>query len=244
MADESVDRVRRRLAAGLAAAPLASLAACQALPTGAVPVAPPAAAGAAPQVRAGDRWRYLEVNGYSGEARTEIDCTVAQAAPNLRVRVADASGRPRSDEVYEAPWRVAIEPFYDLVQLFETPLALLPEPPAAGASRWVSARYRVEGTQGWLDWQEQREAVRWERVRVPAGEFDALRIERRIHFVHADPRRSQSVRTEQLWYAPAVNRWVRREWTGQYIGWPIRRGGPSREDWVVHLLAEYAPARG
>ena len=78
---------------------------------------------------------------------------------------------------------------------------------------------------------------------MPAGEFDALRVERRIYFTHVDLRRSQSVRTEYLWYAPAVNRWVRREWTGQYIGWPVRRG-VAREDWVVHLLAEYAPARG
>lgn len=79
---------------------------------------------------------------------------------------------------------------------------------------------------------------------MPAGQFDALRIDRRIWFTHADTRRSQSMRTEQLWYAPAVHRWVRREWTGQYLGWPIRRGGPAREDWIVHELQAYSPAAG
>lgn len=233
-----VDPARRRLSAGLAVAPLA---ACSTLAPDAMPVPAPAGAGATPRVRAGDRWRYVEINGYNGEPRAEIDCVVVQTAPHLQVRCTDSTGRARTDEVYQAPWRILVEPFYDLPQTFDAPLALLPEPPAVNAPSWLRTGYRVDGTGASLDWQERREAPRWERLRVPAGEFDALRIERRIFFTHADARRSQSVRIERLWYAPPVNRWVRREWTGEHRGWPIRRGPPAREDWIIQLLLAYAP---
>ena len=39
-------------------------------------------------------------------------------------------------------------------------------------------------------------------------------------------------RTDALWYAPQVGRWVRREWTGSFMpGSPTPRAGMSRRPW-------------
>lgn len=85
-------------------------------------------------------------------------------------------------------------------------------------------------------------AARWEEVRVPGGRFDALRVDRRIAFTHSDFWRIDSQRSETLWYAPAVNRWVQREWTGIYRQYGLPRYGGRREDWVRWRLLEYVPA--
>ena len=45
-----------------------------------------------------------------------------------------------------------------------------------------------------------------------------------------------------LWYAPQVNRWVRREWTGTYRWSGMRIPATLRDDWVEHKLLEYQPA--
>jgi hypothetical protein len=81
-------------------------------------------------------------------------------------------------------------------------------------------------------------------VRVPAGDFDALRIRRAVWFQHMDWGRIMSRRTETLWYAPSVNRWVQREWSGEFKWDSGERGGWFQEDWVAWRLVEYKPAAG
>jgi hypothetical protein len=105
----------------------------------------------------------------------------------------------------------------------------------------MQTAYRVQGIDRDFYWSDWLDAVGWQRVRTPAGEFDALRVERRIAFAHSDPFRDRPTREETLWYAPAVNRWVLREWTGRYWG----RSHPPpllREDWVGLRLVGYSPA--
>ena len=59
----------------------------------------------------------------------------------------------------------------------------------------------------WLHyWSVRVDARDWERIQVPAGVFEVLRVTRRIAFRHADLHRVESVRNETLWYAPKVNR--------------------------------------
>ena len=96
----------------------------------------------------------------------------------------------------------------------------------------------------WRDWQSKAEVVGRESVSVPAGTFDAFKVE-----VWSNRRQTGSVATLQvepvrvrytLWYAPQVNRWVQREWTGWYRWAGVRV--PLREDWISWRLMEYLPA--
>lgn len=235
-ADPLPSRRRRQLILALGTL---SLAACTTTPFS-TPAAPPAAQPVAPRVRVGDRWRYAEINVYNGIRQAEVACEVVEVAPRLRVRLTDSRGKPRPDEVYEGAWRVIEEPFYDYLQVFEQPAPLLPDTLAVGESSRLDTAFRApQASTERYAWQQRLRALQWERVRMPAGEFEALRVERYIWFAHPDRTRLFPVRRDRLWYAPAVNRWVRREWTGEYR-WPGgRRGPPTREDWVAWELLDY-----
>ena len=232
---------RRTWLRALALAPAAGLplAGCALAPASGLPPAPaPAQQPPAPRVRVGDRWRYAETNAFSGERIAEVAHEVVEAGERIRIRLTDSRGRPRFDEVYARPWAVLTEATFDYPQTYEQPMPLVPEPIAAGAGSRLRTHYRVSDSSLRYDWQQWIDAPAWERVRVPAGEFDALRVERRIWFTHTDHNRFDSVRRDVLWYAPAVERWVRREWTGWYR-WPDTRfAPPMREAWVVQELIE------
>lgn len=229
---------RRRLMLALAALPLA---ACSTYGPSTASIPQPGERPPMPRVRAGDRWRYAEINAYNGIRQAEVACEVIEVAPRLRVRLTDSRGQPRADEVYENPWRVIEEPFYDYLQVFEQPVPMLPDVLAAGESSQLDTAFQVPQIPGErYAWQQRLRALNWERLRVPAGEFDTLRVERYVSFAHPDRARLYPVRRDRLWYAPAANRWVRREWTGEYR-WPGgRRGPPTREDWIAWELLEYA----
>ena len=64
----------------------------------------------------------------------------------------------------------------------------------------------------------------WERIKVPAGEFDALRVKRTVFFDYYDyTTRGRSEIVEYEWYAPAVKQAVRRE--GSAIYYSLLYGG-------------------
>jgi hypothetical protein len=205
-------------------------------------VAPPRGPVPAPRVRVGDRWRYQRINRYNGLSTGVLTMRVASVAPQLVVRVTDDTGAALPDEVYDRPWRVLQEPHYDLVQVFAQPQPVVPDRIEAGAQASTRNDYRAAGLDKPLYWTEDIHAVAWERVHVPAGDFDALRIRRAVWCQHMDWSRSMTRRTETLWYAPSVNRWVQREWTGEYRSGG--RGAVFREDWVAWRLLDYTPVAG
>jgi hypothetical protein len=50
-----------------------------------------------------------------------------------------------------------------------------------------------------------------EKITTPAGEFDTFRIETKIREVNTKDQTKSSTTTETTWYAPTVNRWVKRK---------------------------------
>ena len=194
-----------------------------------------------PRVRVGDRWRYVVINQFNGNKAGEVLAQVRTVTPQLLVELTGDRGVRHGDELYSAPWQVIQEPFYDMVQIFDAPIPLLPAGVPLGQSLLVRSAYRIPGYDARYFWHVRTEPVQWERVRVPAGEFDALRVQRDITFVHSDRWRLMPARSETLWYAPQVNRWVQRDWTGWYR-WAGVRGAPLREDWFSWRLMEYLPA--
>lgn len=203
---------------------------------------PPGAEGVVQRPRVGQRWRYAEIDRYSGRQRDEVLAQVVESQPD-RVRIAlTASARKRDDEVLAGPTRIVQEPFYDLTQVFEQPVPVLPDQLVAGPATLLRTRYHTLASPHdrlpWSDWLVVRG---WQRVRVPAGEFDALRFDRLIHFQHVDIWREDCMRQDYAWYAPEVGRWVLREWTGRYL----MPSGPDRtvayEDWVRWELLDFEP---
>ena len=233
------DPSRRRAVRGLLVAPawagLALGAGCAS--RSAVP--PPVGADPlpAPVLRVGDRWRYRLTNLYNGGTIGETLVEVSAVSPEIRLRVDPGQDQPVLEERYADAWTVIAESIYDAPMVFEAPMPVVPPGARAGQSMASRTRYRSAFAGEPLDWAQRLRVVGWERVAVPAGTFDALRIERLIDFRHPDFFRYLPERIDVLWYAPEVGRWVQREWTGTYMpGSPVPRAGRAREDRVRWTL--------
>lgn len=96
----------------------------------------------------------------------------------------------------------------------------------------------------------------WERVNVPAGEFDALKVRRNVFLDYWQQGvRGQSIIVEHEWYAPTVKHAVKRETSSQYLSYLYARstgftrtggehdgGGPRyiQDDWLVYELLSHS----
>jgi hypothetical protein len=231
--------MRRRIALALAALP----AAC-AFPGGhtVAPLPLPL-----PTVRVGDRWRYRQIDRFRNAWVDEPVHEVIAVTPDIRVRITDRRSADPREERFSSPWSVIVDTSYDTPIQLARPMPILPVPIEAGESLLSETTYTVPGSREALRWTQQLHADRWERVEVPAGSFDCLRISRVIGFRHPDPFRGFSNRSDVIWYSPQVNRWVKREWSGDYVSSGLT-GAPAgvrgREDWVLWQLVEYRPAAG
>lgn len=213
---------------------------------------------AAPAIRAGDTWTYRVRDGYTGIERGNQRYHVVDASTE-RISVA-VSGGGRLDEtdIYNREWNWLRRPATNL-QLFDySPQYQAYSFPLSAGKTWharVTATDPVDGRRFpvWIDGA----VLGWERVKVPAGEFDALKIKRVVfidYWVLTVRGRSEIVEYE--WYAPAVKQAVRREASSQYLsylygGRPYLGflyasnqddGGPRfvRDDWLIYELVSYS----
>jgi hypothetical protein len=209
-----------------------------------------------PRVRVGDRWVYREINRYNDLALADVEVTVTAESPltcNVRRTRSDTTAGEiaRSDAVlverYAYPWAVDLEPTYDLLIDFAEPMPIVPAKARIGETQTSRTRYTVPGYSGDYGWMQRLTVAGTGRIATPAGNFDCIEVERRIWFDYPDVFRFNSARVDRVWYAPQVNRWVRREWTGDYLhenSLDDLGGFRRREDWVRWELLSYAPAAG
>lgn len=97
----------------------------------------------------------------------------------------------------------------------------------------------------------------WERIKVPAGEFDAIKVKRIVYFDYLQPNvRGRSEILEFEWFAPAVKQSVRREASAWYLSYLYGDGSPGfiraaardggggprfvRDDWLTSELVSYS----
>jgi hypothetical protein len=228
---------RRRFALALAALP----AACSI--TGGPRVEPQPVP--LPTVRVGDRWRYRQIDRFRNAWVDEPVHEVVAVSPDIRVRITDRRSTAPREERFSSPWSAIVDTSYETPIRFERPMPILPVPIELGESLASETTYRIDGSNSALRWSQTLHAERWERVDVPAGRFDCLRISRVIAYRHPDPFRGNASRSDTIWYAPQVNRWVQREWSGDSVSSGLT-GAPAGirglEDWVQWQLVSYQPA--
>jgi hypothetical protein len=243
-AHDPTDTGRRVAIARLGAlAGLGALSAC-AGPSNTVP----APAGSEPlnirAPRVGDRWRYARLNLYNANRLGELRAEVVGVSPRIRVRVDQGDGRSL-EELYSEAWVVAVDALYGAPLTFETPVPVIPQAARTGVSIETGSFYRMPGWPTALRWSQRLKVVGWERVQVPAGSFEALRVDRYIALAHPDPFKFNPLRTDTAWFSPEVGRWVAREWKGEWSdGGPNEQKGRSREGWERYELLDYSLVAG
>jgi hypothetical protein len=174
----------------------------------------------------GQSWSYKQLNRFNGEQVDTLRETVAAVAERTVVRRTGANGVVLPDEVHAAWGWLLRDPVWDMPLNLQAGLPLWPRRLQVGAREQLQTRYLLDGGsyRYWIDLYCVAKA--WERVQVPAGTFDCLRVERLIHLEHQDPTRLETERRDTLWLAPEVGRWVARETTGDY-----RVASHHRDDW-------------
>jgi hypothetical protein len=201
------DPLRRLLLAAAAVLP-AACASPGSAPTTPVP---------APRIRVGDRWRYQVVDRLSGRWIDEPTWEAVEVGTEIRLAVRGRRGAAPIEERFTGSWAALQESAFDQMIRYDQPMPLLPEPIATGISASTSGTYTDPGAAKPLRWNQRLASGPWSTIEVPAGRFECLRVSRVIAFQHPDGFRSNSSRTDILWYAPQVNRWVQREWRGEYV---------------------------
>ncbi len=214
--------------------------------SGPPPADVPAGPLPAPTVRVGDRWRYRLVEQLRGEWLDEPTWEVVETGPELRLTVTGRRDGPPQQERFSQAWSVLEETLYGVSHAYETAVPMVPSGVQSGASARTATSWTEPGAPRRRRWSQQLWARRWESVQVPAGRFDCLRIERVIALEVPDAFRLNSTRTDTLWYAPRVNRWVQRELHGTYVSAGGGRANPPEgeqgiEDRLLWQLTAYLP---
>jgi len=255
---------RKGVAFGLAAFVL-SIGGCA--PTAQLSQVPPtgvSASVAAPAISAGDSWTYQVRDGFTGLPRPEQRHEVIRVGGG-RIEVAGNVERGDGRQVYDGEWNWLRRPATDLQTFEYQPAYQAYAFPLAPGKTWRSESVATDPRDGRrFPVKIEARVLGWERVRVPAGEFDALKIERRVSIAYWEyMTRGGSDIKEYDWYAPSVKWVVKREaqalylsYTGMHAGLApdpgfVRvaggggrdgGGGPRflRDDWFVYELASFA----
>lgn len=197
------------------------LAACipaQPYPTGIVlpqPAMPPQVR--APQV--GQQWVYQVRNVFNQEIVDVVTETVVAVGPQVRIERKGVKAGRLPDEIQQ-PWGYILQdPHWNPPQKFLQPMPLWPEQLLPGWSGFYRNRYQVVGyPDNDYYWGLNINALQWERVKVPAGEFNTLLYRNEMPFFTSnDFSRVANIRNEDVWFSPEVGRWVIRRGYGRYL---------------------------
>ena len=226
---------------------LAWLSAC-ATPA-APPLGPVPSSVNAPQVQVGDYWEYGVRDGYTRIPRGTYRYEVTRSdAAGVAVDVKH-EGRLIDAFFYAPGWNPREMPLTN-VQRFRyggEPFPAYVFPLAPGKT-WYTIVNALDPATGRIHRQHvQAKVIGWERVRVPAGEFDALRVRRFVFADNAEFFKTQEEIIQTDWYVPSVRRVVREEGTSRHVdrsrsdghgddGMPLVVKG----DWLIGELLGYS----
>ena len=215
-----------------------------------LPVNPPAGMSAvvepvAPAV--GETWAYTVRDGYTGLPHGIYRYRVEEINPAFYTVLAtqeNAQGAvvARNFEHYTLQGNWLEKAMTNLpVFHYDPPYAAFSLPLTAGRS-WQSFVTAVSPTDG------RRNRVRidgsvlgWERIAVPAGLYDTLKIRRIVYAGNHDYFRGEENIAEYEWYSPTLNRVVKRETNSGYVDktrscGPMSSCGWVQNDWLIWEL--------
>lgn len=170
-----------------------------------------------PQV--GQQWVYQVRNVFNQELVDIVTETVVSVQPQIRIeRNGQKSGR-LPDEIQESWGFVLQDPQWNPPQRFQQALPLWPEKLIPEWSGFYRTRYQIPNNpNASYYWGLVSKALQWERISVPAGQFNALKYHNENpYFESNDPFRVGNYREEDIWLSPEIGRWVVRRSFGRYI---------------------------
>ena len=197
-----------------------------------------------PQMRApqvGQQWVYQVRNVFNQQIVDIVTETVVTISPQIRIeRIGEKLG-PLPDEIQE-PWGYVVQdPQWNPPQRFQQALPLWPEKLIPGWSNFYRTRYQVVGNpNASYYWGLSSKALGWERISVPAGQFNVLKYHNENpYFESNDVFRVGNYREEDVWLAPEIGRWVIRRSLGRYITLGVSWSNAYWDDYLEFQLLSW-----
>jgi len=190
---------------------------------GAAATAAYAQSAPAPAMKVGDRWVYDVKSGFGMQTitfqETREVTAVSRGAFKVKVTGKTAAGADFSHvEDFSAPGALRSGTLcLDEVRRYPTPLqrVAFPIAPNQRSSKWVDVVSDPGGTKGQINYSFQTRS--WEKLTVPAGAFDAIRIDVLITLDDSTPFRNATNCNFSYWYSPTVRGTVRERRSAQYM---------------------------
>lgn len=202
---------------------------------------------AAPAVRAGTYWEYAVRDGYTGTPRGTYRYTVSRVDADRIIVDVTRDGERVDTEIYASDWKGLEHPLRNLRRFRYAP----PYPaylfPLQPGQRWRSVVSSTDPVTGKSYRTHVHASVGgWRRIKVPAGEFDAIQVRRYVYAGNAEFFRFQEEIIETDWYAPAVGHAVASEGTSSHLDTSRSGGGRGdpplrvRGDWLIAELVRHS----
>jgi hypothetical protein len=176
----------------------------------------------APKLNVGDKWVYNVKSGIGLTTATypETREVIALSGNGGKIKVTgktvDGKDFTRIDE-FSAPGTLKSGALCaDEVYRFPTPLQRVSFPVAPGqrSSKWVDVVAEPAGTKGQINYFFRTRS--WDKQTVPAGSFDAIRVDVLMVLDDSTPFRTATNCNFTYWYSPAVRGTVREQRWAQY----------------------------
>jgi hypothetical protein len=175
-----------------------------------------------PTLKVGDRWVYDVKSGIGLKMTTyqETREVTAADASGIKVKVtgktADGKDFTRVDDLATPGELRSGAPCIDQAYRFQTPLQRVAFPivPGERSSKWVDVLTEPGGAKGQFNYFFH--TVNWDKQTVPAGSFDAIRIDVLMMLDDATAFRNGTTCNFIYWYSPEVRGTVRERRTALY----------------------------
>lgn len=160
-----------------------------------------------PDVKVGDLWKYRVTDTYTNLAR-EVSIEVTAVTQDRVHTRSPLSADIATTEIWDREWNHIAEgaieyaPFYPW---FHFPLQ---------EGRQWSGTVQYTTSSGIMRHQLSAQVAGWERITVPAGTFDAVRIVMRGNLSEMQTKNYYAANgpvSNVIWYAPAIRRFVRKD---------------------------------
>jgi hypothetical protein len=220
------------------------LAGCMTTPPETAP--PPGVATVpAPTPRVGELWEYAVRDAYTGAPRGLLRYTVTRVDPASYIVDVTRDGQLVDTQVFAPGWNALQAPMTNLQRFRFEPAFPALEFPLYPGKVWRRVIRSTDPESGRTYSTHVHATVGgWHRIRVPAGEFDALQVTRYVYAGNMESFNLQEEIIEVDWYAPQLGYVAMRETRSSHLD-TSRSGGKHRPlrvngDWLIAELVQHA----
>ncbi len=201
----------------------------------------------APAVTLGDYWEYTVRDGYTQLPRGKFRYEVTRADDAGVVVQVTHEGLVMDTYVYAPGWNGREMPLTNTQRFRYNPTYPAYVYPLEPGKSWRTVVHSTDVATGRrYNTHVLGKVLGWERIHVPAGEFDAMKIQRFVYAGNAEGSLSQEEIEETDWYVPGVRRAVRTLTKSQHFD-NSRGGGDGggqyplriRGDFLIGELTDY-----